>query len=32
MLDLCTNSLYCLPNDSHYDSLENLVLDQFVIL
>ena len=32
MLDLSTNYLYCLPNDSHHDSLENLVLDQFVIL
>ena len=29
--DLITNSTYCLPNDSHYVSLENLVSDQLVI-
>ena len=26
--DLISNSPYCLPNDSHYVSLENLVSDQ----
>ena len=29
--DLVSNSPYCLPNDSHYVSLENLVSDQLVI-
>ena len=29
--DLISNSPYCLPNDSHYVSLENLVSDQLVI-
>ena len=29
--DLISNSPYCLPNDSHYESLENLVSDQLVI-
>ena len=29
--DLISNSPYCLPNDSHYVSLENVVLNQFVI-
>ena len=29
--DLISNSPYCFPNDSHYVSLENLVLDQLVI-
>ena len=29
--DLISNSSYCLPNDSHYVSLENLVSDQLVI-
>ena len=26
--DLISNSPYCLPYDSHYASLENLLLDQ----
>ena len=30
-LNLISNSHYCLPNDSHYVSLENLVSDQLVI-
>ena len=29
--DLISNSLYYLPNDSHHISLENLVLDHWVI-
>ena len=29
--DLISNSPFCLQNDSHYVSLENLVLDQLVI-
>ena len=29
--DLISNSPYCQPNDSHYESLENLVSDQLVI-
>ena len=29
--DLISNSPYCLPNVSHYVSLENLVSDQVVI-
>ena len=30
--DLISNSPNCLPNDSHYLSLENLVSDQLVLL
>ena len=30
--DLIRNSPYCLPNNSHYVSLKNLVLNQLVIL
>ena len=30
--DLISNFPYCLPNDSHYVSLENLVWNQFVII
>ena len=30
--DLISNSPYCLPNDSHYVSLENLVSDQLIII
>ena len=30
--DLISNSPYCLPNDSHFVSLENLVSDQLAIL
>ena len=29
--DLISNSPFCLQNDPHYVSLENLVLDQLVI-
>ena len=29
--DLISSSLYCLPNESHYVSLENLATDQLVI-
>ena len=29
--DLISNSPYCQPNDSHYESLENLVSGQLVI-
>ena len=31
-LDLISNSPHCLPNDSHYVSLENLVSDQQIII
>ena len=29
--DFISNSPYCQPNDSHYESLENLVSGQLVI-